>query len=108
MRRASNKADHIQDRTTQHEANKRQKSKKSAAYANALVIVDEFNTGARDVLRVTLENLHGHDVFSIRVWTIAAGRHFIPTRRGITLRIPNLSNLRKALREAYRKAKKLR
>jgi hypothetical protein len=59
--------------------------------------------GQLEELRVSLDEFKGHRYLSIRVWTRAFPTgQFTPTKKGVTIKLREIVEVGKALREAFR------
>ena len=64
------------------------------------ILVAEWPRGKREVLRITLSKYNGRISIDVRVWFRVEGGEFRPSRRGISLRVAEISDVRKGLRKA--------
>ncbi len=64
------------------------------------IVVAEWPRNEREVVRITLSKYHGRISIDVRVWFRADGDEARPTRRGISLRLTEISDIRKGLRKA--------
>ena len=60
----------------------------------------EWPRNEREVIRITLSKYNGRISIDVRVWFRAEGGESRPSRRGISLRVTEISDVRKGLRKA--------
>ena len=82
------------------------KSTPKAAVALPIVLA-QWPRGEREVIRVTLTKYRGRISIDIRLWFLVEGGEPRPSRRGISLRLKEISDIRKALRRAQKTAVEL-
>ena len=64
-------------------------------------MVAEWPRNEREVVRITLSSYKGHTSIDIRVWFRAEEGDFRASRRGISVRLAEISGVRKGLRKAH-------
>jgi Transcriptional Coactivator p15 (PC4) len=65
------------------------------------IVVAEWPRNEREVVRITLSRYKGHTSIDIRVWFRAEEGDFRASRRGISVRLAEISGVRKGLRKAH-------
>ena len=70
-------------------------------------VVAQWPRNEREVIRITLSKYRGRISIDIRVWFLVEGGESRPSRRGISLRLTEISDIRKALRKAHKTAVEL-
>jgi hypothetical protein len=63
-------------------------------------VVAEWQRNEREVIRITLSKYDGQISIDVWVWFRVEGREFRPSRRGISMRLTEISDIRKGLRKA--------
>ena len=71
------------------------------------ILVAEWPRGKREVLRIMLSKFRGHISIDERVWFGTERGELQPSRRGISLRLTEISDIRKGLRKAHKAAVEL-
>jgi hypothetical protein len=64
------------------------------------ILVAEWPRNVHEVIRITLSNYRGRIRIDVRVWFRANGDKARPSRRGISLRLKEISDIRTGLRKA--------
>lgn len=71
-----------------------------------LVVIRELTKNKSDVLRIALDQFHGHDLVDIRICTPlteSSGMH-VPTKKGVSIRVELIDDLVEALQDARTEA----
>jgi Transcriptional Coactivator p15 (PC4) len=64
------------------------------------ITVAEWPRNEREVLRILISNFRGRLSIDVRVWFRVAGGKLRPGRRGVSLRLTEISDIRDGLRKA--------
>ena len=78
---------------------------KGNAKAKMLKLIDEFNKSGREVIRTQLTRFHGQRRLDIRTWVFKDG-DYIPTEKGVNLRIDQVDSLKRAIDKAAKEVEK--
>ena len=76
------------------------KSSTPKAAVTFLILVAEWPRNEREMLRIMLSKYNGRISVDVRIWFCVEGGEFRPSRRGISLRLTEISDIRKGLRKA--------
>ena len=68
-------------------------------------LIDEFNKNATEVMRTQLVKYDNRDLLDVRVWVLKDGKDYIPTRKGIALRLEQVDFLKEAIDKAAEEIK---
>ena len=63
-------------------------------------LIYEFNKNASEVVRVQLVRYDNRELLDVRVWILKDGGDYIPTRKGIALRLEQVDSLKQAIDKA--------
>jgi len=69
-------------------------------------LIAEFNKNANEIIKVQLTERYGYQLLDIRVWVLREGAEAIPTKKGLTLRVERIGNLKEAVDEAAERINK--
>ena len=69
-------------------------------------LIYEFNKNASEVVRVQLVRYDNRELLDVRVWVLKDGGDYIPTRKGVALRIDQVDFLKEAIDKAAEEIKK--
>jgi len=69
-------------------------------------LIAEFNKNAGEVVRIQLTEYDGKQLLDIRVWVQNDKGEFVPTRKGISLRIDLVDSLKVAIDKAVEEIEK--
>lgn len=69
-------------------------------------LIDQFNKNASEIIRVQLVKYDNKDLLDIRIWVLKDGADYIPTRKGISLRLDQVDSLKEAIDKAAEKIEK--
>jgi transcriptional coactivator p15 (PC4) len=87
--------------------NWKRKSPAPKATAALPITLAQWPRNEREVIRVTLTRYRGRISIDVRVWFRVEGGKLRPGRRGISLRLKEIANIRKELRKALKTAVEL-
>ncbi len=73
---------------------------------NTPKLIDEFSKNNLEVIRVQITNFNGQPLLDVRVW-ILKGEDYIPTKKGISLRLEQVGALRDGIAKAAAEVDKL-
>lgn len=73
---------------------------------DAGIIIAEWRATKAELLRVILCEHQGRTLIDVRRWFYDASRKLSPTKKGLSLGLDDVKPLRKALRDAARKAER--
>jgi len=86
------------------------KMKKATAKMNNLDttprLVDQFNKNASEVIRTQFITYNNRQLLDIRTWVLKNGKDFVPTRKGICLRVDQVDSLKQAIEKAAEEIEK--
>ena len=70
--------------------------------------IAKFDKNAREEIRIKLTNFKGHDLIDIRSWIkpISSKEEPQPTKKGITIKVEQITELVNALNDAEKEYKK--
>jgi len=69
-------------------------------------LIAEFNKNASETVRVQLTEYDGKQLLDIRVWVQNDKGEYIPTRKGISLRVEQVRDLKDALEKVEHELEK--
>jgi len=70
-------------------------------------IISEFSKNASEIVRIGLSKYQGKELLDIRIWVIGNdGESYIATRKGISLRVDQIDDLKEAIDKAAKEIKK--
>jgi len=69
-------------------------------------LVDQFNKNASEVIRTQFITYNNRELLDIRTWVLKNGKDFVPTRKGICLRVDQVDSLRQAIEKAAEEIEK--
>jgi hypothetical protein len=61
------------------------------------VVVYTFAKNAREEVRASLDEVEGHAVASLRVFVPIVGGEMVPTKKGLTIAVDSLHELKRAV-----------
>jgi len=68
-------------------------------------LIHEFTKNALEVVRTQVVQFKGESLLDIRVWVVKDGDTYIPTKKGISLRLEQVGALRDAIVKAAKEIK---
>ena len=60
-------------------------------------LITEFNKNSTEVVKVQLTEFDGQQLLDVRVWAVRQGKEYVPTKKGITLRVEQIDDLKEAI-----------
>jgi predicted transcriptional regulator len=69
-------------------------------------IIYEFNKNANEVVRVQLVKYDNRELLDIRVWVLKDGGDYIPTRKGVAIRLEQVDSLKQAINKVAEEIEK--
>jgi transcriptional coactivator p15 (PC4) len=67
-------------------------------------VIDEWQLGSNQIMRVSVANYKGRDLVHVRCWYQGDDEHLYPTRNGTTITITKLPRLMNALKRTLEHA----
>jgi len=69
-------------------------------------LVDQFNKNAYEVIRTQFITYNNRQLLDIRTWVLKNGKDFVPTRKGICLRVDQIDALKEGILKAAERINK--
>lgn len=69
-------------------------------------LIAEFNKNSSEIIRVQLTTYENTNLLDIRAWIQSDKGNFIPTRKGLTLRVEQVDDLKQAIDKAAKEIEK--
>jgi len=69
-------------------------------------LIHEFNKNSTEVVRIQLTEYDGKQLLDIRVWVQNDKGDFVPTRKGISIRVDQIDDLKEAIDKAAEEIEK--
>lgn len=68
-------------------------------------LIAQFNKNASEIVKVQLTEYDGRQLLDVRVWVLKNEKDYIPTKKGISLRLEQVGALRDAIVKAAKEIK---
>ena len=69
-------------------------------------LISEFNKNSTEIIRIQLTEFVGKQFLNVRVWALRQDGEYVPTKKGLTLRVEQVDDLLEGINKAAEELEK--